>query len=204
MTPEIETHHAHHHTGHRWVDYSVAACALIVSFCSLGIAIHHGHTMEKLVQANSLPFLQFMDSNGETRPDGSLAMVLSYQVRNAGPGPARIEWFKQYLDDNPIADWNAVLTAGLQELKKASPDTTNTVAIGTLTTADVAPYFMKGGDSVTAARWERTQENASLWQVIDKARLSQRVRLQACYCSIFDECWIADSKVFKPKLVEKC
>ena len=204
MTPEIETHGAHHHTGHRWVDLSVAACALLVSLCSLGIAIHHGHTMEKLVQANSLPFLQFVNSNGEPRENGAIAPVLSYQVRNAGAGPARVEWFKRYLDEQPIDDWQPILAMGARELQQESADAAKAIVIGTTTTSDVAPYFMKGGDSLTAVRWARTEQNGALWDRVDKIRNKERVRLEACYCSIFDECWIADSKTFRPKPVERC
>lgn len=53
MTPDPHAHAEPHRTGHRWVDISVAACALPVSVTSLMVAIRHGHTMERMAEANA-------------------------------------------------------------------------------------------------------------------------------------------------------
>jgi hypothetical protein len=37
---------------------------------------------------------------------------------------------------------------------------------------------------------EETEANAAIWQRLDVARLN--IRMRACYCSVFDECWLTD------------
>jgi hypothetical protein len=28
--------------------------------------------------------------------------------------------------------------------------------------------------------------------------------MRACYCSVFDECWVAEARTFPPRQVERC
>jgi hypothetical protein len=39
-------------TGHRAIDFSIAASAIVISLISLAVAIHHGRVQERLVAAN--------------------------------------------------------------------------------------------------------------------------------------------------------
>ena len=57
--PEVHQTHGRHRGGGlpQWLELTIAGTALVTSICSIVIAIHHGHTMEKLVQANSIPYL---------------------------------------------------------------------------------------------------------------------------------------------------
>src|SRR5690348_14897911 len=61
---EHESHHHHHPhgTGMRWLDISLAVAATIVSLVSLWLGLHSAHEMEKLVAANSYPYLELMQS----------------------------------------------------------------------------------------------------------------------------------------------
>jgi hypothetical protein len=55
-----EVHHPHKSHGGglpRWLELAIAITALTTSVSSIIIALHHGQTMEKLVQANSLPYM---------------------------------------------------------------------------------------------------------------------------------------------------
>jgi hypothetical protein len=98
MLPESESKPEIHKTGHRRVDLIVAFSAIFISLCSLALAIFHGRSMERLVEANSRPFLQFESSNGQVRPNGDLVRELSVTISNPGSGAARIERFSIALD----------------------------------------------------------------------------------------------------------
>ena len=50
MYPEVERAEAHK-TGHKWIDITVALCALVVSGVSLFVAVMHGRTMERMAEA---------------------------------------------------------------------------------------------------------------------------------------------------------
>src|SRR3954467_5248927 len=95
MDVEIEKPHVHHgKTGTPWYDLALPIAALFVSFVSIFIAWHHGQVMkelvhqnEKLVEANSLPYLQIDTSTLE--PD-LRTPAFRLTVQNQGVGPARI------------------------------------------------------------------------------------------------------------------
>ena len=53
MTPESEIAPEARKTGRGWVDLSAAVCALLISITSLWVAVRHGHTMERMADANA-------------------------------------------------------------------------------------------------------------------------------------------------------
>ena len=48
----------------------------------------------------------------------------------------------------------------------------------------------------------RRADNDPIWQKLDHAR--REVKFRACYCSVFDECWIGSLKDLEPKRVDRC
>jgi len=83
MLPDTEAKHEIHKSGHRVADLIVGFSAIFISLCSLALAIYHGHTMERLVEANSRPFVQFDTSNGQVRPTGEVVPELWARMSNA-------------------------------------------------------------------------------------------------------------------------
>ncbi len=56
--PEVHQPHARHKGGlPQWLELTIAGTALVTSISSIAIAVHHGQIMEKLVEANSIPFV---------------------------------------------------------------------------------------------------------------------------------------------------
>lgn len=82
--PEVHHPHARHGGLPRWLELGIALTALITSVSSIIIAIHHGQTMEKLVEANSLPYMQGGISDVTTEGE----QILSLDLLNRGVGPA--------------------------------------------------------------------------------------------------------------------
>jgi hypothetical protein len=195
MIPEQHSAHEPPKFGRRVVDHAIALAALFISLCSLGLAMHHAHSMRQLVEANSRPFLQFITSNGEERGKGDYARVLTVTVSNPGAGAARVEDFAILVDGRRVTAWPEAL-ALLDP--RATPG-----ALGDMTYADVAPSYLKAGSEVLVLRWPRTEANAALWDaLVDQGR--RRVEFEACYCSIFDDCWREKSRVFRPTPVRSC
>ena len=93
--PETPHHVAEHHrTAIPWFDVAMGVAVLAVSFGSLYVSLHTGHTMEalveqnqRLVRAQSTPILQYTHGNNV---DGE--KVLHFEVRNVGTGPALSAW----------------------------------------------------------------------------------------------------------------
>lgn len=195
-------------TGHRWVDLLLSISAIFVSVTSLLLAQDSSRAMERLVQANSMPFLQLESGNATDEGEPG---VLAFGLRNAGTGPARIYDFAFVVDGRPQPQ-DGYLTGQLiraccsDELDAAIAAAGGDIlaAIGNDLTRPVSGSFLAAGERGMALTWVMTPENQTLWRAVDIARQSGRITTRACYCSLFDECWIAQSNVFPPQPVASC
>jgi hypothetical protein len=193
MTPEPELHHHAHRTGHRWVDFAVPLSALAVSMISLAIAIHHGHTMQKmadenarLVQANSWPLLQFTTGNANDKGESEITL----NVENAGVGPAKLISLEIFHGDQRIRTPRDLVQA-------LDPATTRPQLSLGLT----MPVVVRAGDSQLLIGLKR-QGQETFWDKLNTARFELRFR--ACYCSVFDECWVSDLATVSPQHIDHC
>ena len=204
VVPESEIKHEVHKTGHRMLDLAIAGVALFVSLCSLGLAIHQGLAMDRLVRANSEPVLKFANGNAHPLQSGALEIqrALYYSVENPGAGVARIEWSRIEVYGHTVHDWREGLQLARARALTDDPALTS-VEVTNVRTSDLSPIYLKPSSELVVFIWPRTEQNAPLWDILDRVR-SRAFHLTACYCSIFDQCWIADSKADWPKQVDSC
>ena len=195
MIEAPETPHAPHgHGGQRWFDIVMAVAILLVSAGSLYVSLHTGLTMEALVHANerlvwaqSTPILQY--DHGNVGEDGKPA--LEFTIRNVGTGPARVVWFefmqggKRYHD---IGDWVRANGKGSNNF----------------TTASISLIALAAGEQRNLLIWKKPNDAPGLsrWQAVDQARFTAHVR--ACYCSVFDQCWVSNLEADIPQPVADC
>ena len=184
--PEIEAHH-HGHTGHRWLDILLGLSAMVISVASLFLAVHHGHTMEKMVEASTWPYVEISFSNAtvDGRP------VAKLDVINSGVGPARIETTEMFFQGKPMASRHALVKvlARSDQMNVLS----STVSDRVLRAGDTIPALQTDpGMAASPAYFQHFQENLSL------------VTSRICYCSVLDQCWLRDSRQPKPEKVKAC
>ncbi|GAM99520.1 hypothetical protein U91I_03174 [alpha proteobacterium U9-1i] len=194
-------------TGHRWLDVVVALLALFMSVLSIFVAQHTSQTMERLVHANSWPFLQLGSGNSN---DERVAELV-FGVSNVGTGPARIHSFDVIIDGRPISR-ERNMTYGIIEaccseefeaaVARSGGD--RLAAVGYDLTSPASQIFLASNEEVAPMRWTRSEINHELWTAVDMARQTGRIQMRACYCSVFDECWIAETNVFPPTPVASC
>lgn len=194
-------------TGHRWIDMVVALLALFMSVLSIFVAQHTSETMERLVHANSWPFLQMGSGNANDEREPEIA----FYVSNVGTGPARIHSFEIYVDGEPIpiernATFGTIEACCAEEFAAAVERSggDHLAAVGHDLTSPVAERFLAPNQEVAAMRWARSDTNRELWVAVDQARQTGRISMRACYCSVFDECWVAETNVFPPTQVASC
>jgi hypothetical protein len=202
MSFDGDTHaesHAHT-TGRRWVDMTVAFSALFVSVVSLGVAIVHGRTMEKmadanarLVSANSWPFLSY--GAGTSIING--VPTINMHVANAGVGPAKIE--------SAELIWKGVAYRSDEEFLNACCDVDSA---STRLDSDLLPNeVLRAGQSIEfLGLAQSAYPRPPAFAALQRAMLSRDLQLQVCYCSIFDECWKSDLTTLslKPDPVQAC
>ena len=191
--PEVHQPHTHHRGLPRWLELVIALTALITSISSIAIAMHHGKVMEKLVQANSLPFMQGGFSDATEQGES----ILSLDLYNRGVGPAYQQSLRLTVDGKPVKSVRELAAAAL------GPETA-TEATGTLVSLQnrVPKRYIPAGQQQFVFKIRKTPENASYW---DQLQASQkRWNVEFCYCSVFDECWRVPGKWEQPVAVESC
>lgn len=175
--PEVHGVHRHKPLA-SWVEILLSVSALVVSFASIAIALHHGQIMEKLVQANSLPYVEGGPS--DATPEGK--QRLSVDLANRGVGPANVQSLKIKVAGRYVTSVRDLVAAvlGPQEAPRAEASLR---AIKNV----VRTRFISGNSSQMIFAIPRTDENAPYWDKLDEAL--PKASLEFCYCSVFNECW---------------
>ena len=202
-SPEVHTPHVPHRRKRRreglpqWLELAVAVTALITSVSSIVLAIGNGNAMDKLVKANSVPYLE----SGISTATLEGAQVLSLDFVNRGVGPAHEESLLVTVDGRPVRSFPDMLAASLgpKEGHEAYEVFHRT---HTLLRNNVPKRFVAAGQSQLVFRLPRTPENAKWWDALVKQQ--SRWNVAFCYCSVFNECWSARSETSDSTPVKQC
>ena len=200
--PAAETH-THHHmpsTGVSWLDKILPFSALAISVVSIAVAVHHGEIMNEMAKSNeraaAASVWPSLVSTGGMKP-GSETLFL--EVANTGIGPAQLESFQIFFQDKPMTDMPMLLKACCGgELAKT--DTTKL----SIFTGTVAPNVLGPKDSSTVFQSKITPETRLLWSKFIQQGGAGVIKLRACYCSVFDQCWETNFQTSRPKPVAEC
>jgi peptidoglycan/xylan/chitin deacetylase (PgdA/CDA1 family) len=194
--PETPHHVAgHHRTAIKWFDVAMAVAVLVVSFGSLFVALHTGHTMEKLVEQNqrlvyaqSTPILQFTTGNYKEGRD-----VLGGTLTNVGSGAARIVWIRFMHDGQTFVNWQDLI-------RKLNNDSYPAFVL----TSGVERTILSAGEAKETFEWAIPADPSELpaWRKLNDERW--KVTSRACFCSLFDECWTSNLGGDPPVRVESC
>jgi len=198
--PEVHQPHGRHGGVGlpQWLELTIAGTALVTSICSIVIAIHHGHTMEKLVQANSIPYLIGGFSTATTEGDE----VLSLDFLNRGVGPAHERSLRVTVDGQYARSINELIAKSLPPDQAAEVTKAKADRIIRVLQNNVRTRFVGAGQPQMVFRIAKTPENARLWDLLDQAQ--GRWDIEYCYCSVFDECWAVKGKFSEPQPADEC
>lgn len=200
MLTESEGGHSHHHrTGIHWVDLIVALSAIFISVVSLAVSFGHGRTMEQLVKENQKMVagstMPFLTEGGSQIDPVTLQPRLRLTLKNGGVGPARIEWFEVRYKGVPYSSEDALLHACcLSALLKGN-------ASSGVFYSNVSGNILPQRESIDFIDLA-PEVSLELQHALDAARSD--ITLNACYCSVLDECWQAELSSRHRKRVEEC
>lgn len=192
-------------SGHRWLDFLVGIAALITSAMSIFMALENSHSMQNLVHANSWPFLQISSSN---TAEDNVTRTLVFDLKNAGTGPARIYYVQFLVNGRSVSGRNPLVSIATAccnaEFTPLASAPNRWDQLGEVITSPLGPSVLAANDRFDALRWQRKDSNAALWDAVDQARQRGDVAVRACYCSVFDECWIAETNTLPQQLSGLC
>jgi len=198
MDVEIEHPHVHHvHGARHWADFAIPAAALLISLISISVAWHHGQVMrelvqqnERLVQANSLPWLQISGSNRVTNG----LQDLSFQVTNQGVGPGEVRSVQMLVDGRAVSD--------LRQILDGCCSGKDFRGIGTST---LLGRMIRPGEEVRFIQLPAQASSQPAVVALNKARQSGRIETRLCFCSVFGDCWTVTSRDNeRPAPVRQC
>ena len=156
----------------------VGVSAVVIGLCALGVSTYEASLMREEQRAAVMPILELGRSYNVSASDpGKNRFALLAQ--NVGIGPARVLDFKVSVDGQAQLTWDAAMRA--------------------LTAADER---VSHSMSVINGRTIPPDKTVRIFELKDMDYLEQvvrdtgRLKFEACYCSIFDECWTTDNSTF--------
>lgn len=188
LDPEVHSHA--HQIGHRWIDLVLALSALALSIASIVISIQNEANMQRLVTANSWPYIEL--SHGNMTKGGEA--VINFYVRNAGIGPATLEKLVVTYEGRPV-----LTSLELLEHCCVSHDGLEALHIGI---NEVENHVFSPGESLSFLELDKSERNAAAWEKLNVERM--KISLAACYSSVFGEHWTTSFRHPKPQKVESC
>lgn len=175
--PDIETRHRHH-TERAWVDVALGVSAVAISLISLLLAVGNGNAMQRLVEANSWPFV----SIGVGNRDEQGGEVLRLLAQNKGIGPAKIQTLEVFYNGKPMSDPRTLIHTILGPSADGIrvPFGGSAFVGDVLSSKEMVLFLTVQDKTIAPANLEKL------------AAESRNIGFRTCYCSVFNECWVLD------------
>jgi len=164
----------------------LSLAGVFIAIVALYAALTESEAVRQQTAATVWPFVQISIADFDSGESAGFTMSFT----NAGVGPARVRAVRLIIDGESMRDWTHVVTH-----------------LGGTLNDNV-------GRSFVSDRVLSPDEKVDMIAVTDpdlarrfQAAIANRNNsISYCYCSIFDECWLADSRrdVLNPESVEAC
>jgi hypothetical protein len=164
------------------VDRIVSGSAMFVALSSLAIALYEVRMMREHDRISVWPYATFFhsDSGG----------IYTYNVRNAGIGPALIRSFEVLIDGKPQRNWGDVVDQLGVDLR-GTPSNYSSFGKGTVLLPAAKVSLLSIGPGAGSLAFHRAAQ--------------PRLSVRACYCSLYEQCWLLDeTKTAEPQPVRAC
>ena len=127
------------------------------------------------------------------RPQMTITFIFNatdagWTLTNSGLGPAIIQRFEVYVDDKPNESWDTFADS----LGLTPP---RSFGFGNPASFEIVPALAPSG-------WLFTVKAGSGYDVVLKNW--ERVRMELCYCSLYDECWLVSTRRGSRKTISSC
>ena len=162
-------------------DRVLSLAAGLAAITAVVVSLYQASLAREQLRASAWPYLAQSNSFSAGQP-------YLRNVSNEGVGPARVRSFSVLVDERPVSTWNAAVHALTGEGEPA-------LVYSSFGRGKVLPP----GATRTLLSLPSGPRASTFWQQA-QTRLVTRV----CYCSVYDECWQADSRENEPRPVREC
>lgn len=164
----------------------LSVVGVFVAVVALYAALSESAAVRQQTAAAVWPFVQFSIQDS----DSGDAAEFTISFTNAGVGPAKMRAMQLIVDDEPIKDWADAVTRQGGHLTDGV--SRNFISNRVLRPDESVDSFHTS-DPELVRKFQEVMSNPENY-------------ITFCYCSIFDECWVADSRkdLQEPESVNAC
>ena len=173
--------------------YRVVQASALVAICISGLALAVGVYQTRLMQTQARASVWPYVTSGFRYSMYGDNQGFELHLQNNGVGPAIVRSTQIKLDGKPVKHWDEVIAVLLDGNKDVPAD----AALSGLHGIVIPPSTNRETD-VIAIRTNKT----ALAKVLYEAR--DRLGVDICYCSVYDDCWISHWLQSEPESVSTC
>lgn len=151
----------------------VGVSAVFIGVMALAVSLYETSLMREEQKAAVLPLLELAHSfyvNDDVSSDDQWRLI--FHAENVGIGPAQVEDFQVLVDGEPHPTWNSAIRKMLDRKERVRYN------VSTINGRTVPPG-----------------RRIDMFTLVDKSLAPDirnhfdRLDFEACFCSVFDECW---------------
>ena len=161
---------------------------LVISIALAYATFVQADATRKIQRSETWPYVWYGTS--DVSDEG--AEEISFQIGNDGVGPARLKQLEFLYDGRPMQSPRKFLQTCCGD-SKGNPTPFMSSNFETV---------LRPGESFGFIRLVKNPGNAAVWDRLEVERW--KVSVRACYCSIFDDCWLMDSRKQDPEPIKAC
>ncbi|MEL8055598.1 MAG: hypothetical protein AAGK66_05560 [Pseudomonadota bacterium] len=183
-----------------------AVVGIFIAIVALFAALNESDAVRKQQQAAVWPHLQVDRSNTSTDQNVGLSLT----VRNRGIGPARVRAASVSLDGEMLMSWDDLFSRLNPISERSYPRTDSRVGSSVLVPSDDVVVISLNTDvyaqyDLASLNDVATREDTETLILSLRSAFSEdRVTMELCYCSVFDDCWHVSNIDRDPKPVQNC
>jgi hypothetical protein len=169
----------------------VSVPTLVISVALAYFSFVQADASRKMQRTETWPYVSYGTDNSSPEVKDEISFSLS----NDGVGPARLVEMEFIYNGKLVRD-------PLEFVRECCATAAKAAARNLTFTTDRVDGVLRPGESRKFIRLAKTPANAPLWNRLNDERW--KVVVRTCYCSIFDECWVFDSRQDQPTGVKVC
>jgi hypothetical protein len=164
---------------------------LFISIALAYFSFVQADASRKMQRTETWPYVSYGTDNSSPEVKDEISFSLS----NDGVGPARMQEMEFVYAGRPMRD-------PIEYIRNCCAAEAASVARNLTFTTNRVDGVLRPGEKRSFIRLAKTDQNAALWNKLNDERW--KVAVRTCYCSIFDDCWVFDSRKQQPSEVKVC